>query len=109
MDTGTTSTEVDPAVEGVARIKAHMPATYRAIQERSALVGKVAFGLVRRGLRGETNCFWACERGHVSGTPFSDDEIERDIAQLMVQFGSTFVVIWGKEAVPQAGGVDGKG
>jgi hypothetical protein len=90
-----TAEEVQAALE---MIKGQMPETYKCIQAKAALVGKMAFALVRRGIKGEVNCFWACERGLVTGTPFADSEIERDIAQLMVQFGSTFVCIWGKEA-----------
>jgi len=105
VDSSKASTEKDPAEEGIARIKASMPETYKSIQAKAQQVGKVAFALVRAGLRGKENAFWACERGHVVGTPFADHEIERDIAQLMVQFGSTFVCIWGKEAV--GGAADG--
>lgn len=93
--------------ERLTLIRSSMPETYRAIQERSALVGGAAFRLVRLGLRGQANCFWACEGGHVVGTPFSDHEIQRDIAQLMVQFGSTFVCVWGREAVPVVEGAHG--
>jgi hypothetical protein len=93
MDTGAAA--VDP--KGLADDQGQMPETYKSVQEGGG--GRQgAFALVRRALKGEANCFWACERGHVVGTPFADDEIERDIAQLMVQFGSTFVCIWGKEA-----------
>jgi hypothetical protein len=99
MDTGAA------VEEGLARIKGQMPETYKSIQVKAASAGKVAFALVRRGLRGEANCFWACERGHVVGTPFSDQEVTRDVAQLLVQFGGTFVCIWGKESLP--GGSDG--
>jgi hypothetical protein len=99
MDSMDTGAAADPAVEGIALIKAQMPKTYESIQARAAQAGNVAYTLVRRGLRGEANCFWACERGCVVGTPFFDNEISRDIAQLMVQFGSTYVCIWGKEGV----------
>jgi hypothetical protein len=84
--------------ETIALIKAQMPETYKSIQAKADAVGKIAFALVRRGIKGEPNCFWACERGYVVGAPFADSEIERDIAHLMVQFGSTFVCIWGREA-----------
>lgn len=89
--------------EGLATIKGSMPETYKAIQSKSEEVGPLAFALVRRALRGESNCFWACERGHVVGRPFADQEIGRDIAHLLVQFGCTFVCIWGKEALPSGG------
>lgn len=94
MDTRTANVE-----EVLALIKAQMPETYRSIQAKAAGVGKVAYALVRRGIKGEANAFWACERGHVVGTPFAENEIARDVAQLMVQFGSAFVCVWGKEGV----------
>jgi hypothetical protein len=78
-------------------IREQMPETYKAIQAK-AVERSDAYGLVRRGLRGEANCFWACERGHVVGTPFAGHEIERDVAHLMVQFGATFVCLWGAAA-----------
>lgn len=81
-----------------------MPQTYKSVQDRAARMCKHVFALVRRGLRGEANCFWAMEAGHVVGTPFKDQEVERDIAQLMVQFGAVHVVIWGQpDAQAQAG------
>lgn len=104
MDTATAAPENDTADRAIAVIKAQMPETYKSIQAKANRVGRLAFALVRRALKGEPNCFWACERGHVVGTPFRDDEIERDIAQLMVQFGTTSVCIWGRESWPQAQG-----
>lgn len=81
----------------IASIKANMPETYKSIQSKAAEIGKPAFALVRRGLRGEANCFYAFERGHVVGTPFSLVEVTRDIAQLMVTFGCSHVCIWSSE------------
>lgn len=78
----------------IANIKANMPETYKSIQAKAATMGKPAFGLVRRGLRGEANCFYAFERGHVVGTPFALGEVTRDIAQYMVTFGVTYYCIW---------------
>ena len=78
----------------IADIKAHMPETYKAIQAKATEIGKPAFALVRRGLRGEANCFYAFERGHVVGTPFSLADITRDIAQYMVTFGVSHVCVW---------------
>lgn len=84
----------------IAQIKQHMPETYKSIQAKAASIGTPAFGLVRRGLRGESNCFWAMERGRVVGTPFSQSEITRDVAQYMVTFGCTYVCIWAAPATP---------
>lgn len=94
----------------IANIKANMPETYKSIQAKARPVkdsaGKVAyenpeaFSLVRRGLRGEPNCFYAFERGHVVGTPFNLVEITRDIAQYMVTFGVTHACIWAAPDLP---------
>lgn len=90
-------------------IKTKMPETYKAIQARENGVtedfdgkpvvvipayGSGIYSLVRRGLRGEANCFWAMEAGHVMGTPFSLQKINRDIALYMVQFGCLHVCIF---------------
>lgn len=87
------------AVEAaVATIKAQMPATYASIQAKAAELGPAAFAMVRRSLKGAPNLFWAMERGHVMGTPFSADHpIAADVAQALVQFGAGSVVIWGQE------------
>ena len=103
MDTGTAAKDEAQVAEGLALIKGRMPETYKSIQGKAAAIGRVAFALVRRSLRGEANCFWACERGHVVGTPFNEQEISRDVAQCMVQFGATFVCIWGQEAAAPGG------
>ncbi len=88
----------------IANIKANMPETYKSIQTKARpgkeSAGKVvyenpeAFSLVRRGLRGEANCFYAFERGHVVGTPFNLVEINRDIADYMDRFGVEHVCVW---------------
>lgn len=72
-------------------IKTRMPETYKSIQEKASKVGNKAYELVRRALRGEPNCFWAMENGHVVGTPFSMPEVSRDLAQFMVSFGCAHV------------------
>lgn len=82
----------------IARIKAYMPEVYQAIQAKAAAIGKPAFGLVRRGLRGEANCFYAFERGYVVGTPFNQADVMPEIAKYMVQFGCMHIVVWAGEA-----------
>ena len=81
-----------------------MPHTYAAIQAKAAEMGRAAFGLVRRGLAGEPNCFWAMEAGHVAGTPFAAGHpINAAVAEAMVSFGARRVVIWAESATqPQA-------
>jgi hypothetical protein len=89
MDTGQQSVEAH-----IAEIKAYMPETYKSIQAKAAKVGNTAYALVKRSLKGEANCFWACERGWVKGTPFSTGEIQRDVAQYMVSLGCAHVCIF---------------
>lgn len=82
---------------GIAEIKAHMPEIYAAIQAKSVEIGKPAFALVRRGLKGEANAFYAFERGRVVGTPFvgPHEGLMADVAMTMVQFGVKHVAMWG--------------
>lgn len=84
--------------QGLNTIKTRMPEVYAAVQAKAAAIGPAAFGLVRRGLRGEPLCFWAMERGHVVGTPFAGHPVQAEVAQHMVQFGCTHVCIWGEVA-----------
>lgn len=78
----------------VGEIKAYMPETYKSIQAKASELGKEAFALVRAGLRGEPNKFWAMEAGRVMGTPFSMREINAEVALAMVQWGCAHVCIW---------------
>ena len=78
----------------IQQIKSFMPETYKSIQAKAERIGNDAFSLVRRGLRGEANCFWAMEAGRVVGTPFTLVEVQRDIAQYMVTFGCAHVCIF---------------
>lgn len=84
----------------IASIKANMPQVYQAIQARAQAVGKVAFAFVRRGLRGEANCFYAFERGHVVGTPFNRTDVMPTTAYYMVAFGCDHIVIWWDDGQP---------
>lgn len=91
----------------INQIKQYMPETYKSIQDKAAAIGKPAYGLVRRALKGEPNCFYAFERGRVVGTPFSVAEIARDVAQYMVTFGCTYVCIWAESTIQTPGGTNG--
>jgi len=95
MDTRTASDE--EVQQHIAEIKAHMPETYKAIQAEAAKVGRQAFAMVRAGLRGEPNRFWAMERGWVKGCPFGVVDIAADAAWAMVAWGSTYVCIFGSQ------------
>lgn len=83
---------------GLELIKTRMPETYKSIKDRAAAVGNEAYAYVRRGLRGEPNCFYAFEAGHVVGTPFTLREVARDIAQYMVTFGVAHCCVWAEPA-----------
>lgn len=89
----------------VQQIKAQMPDTYEAIKAKASEIGNDAYALVRRGLRGEANCFYAVERGHVVGTPFDMGDVQAEMARYMVRFGCTFLVMW----APVPAAVAGKG
>ena len=76
----------------ITDIKRFMPETYKAIQAKAAIIGNLAYEQVRRGLRGEANCFYAFEGGRVVGTPYTMD-VQADVAASMVQWGCTYVCI----------------
>jgi len=80
--------------EQIQTIKTKMPETYRDIQKRADKIGALAFALVKRGLRGEPDCFWAMEGGYVMGTPFKLEDSSRDLAWYMVSFGCLHVCIF---------------
>lgn len=84
----------DRVQQGLQTIKLKMPQTYASIQAKALEVGQGAYGLVRRGLRGEPRCFWAMEAGYVVGTPFDGHPVQAAVAQQMVQLGCTHVCIW---------------
>lgn len=91
MDTQTTAKRnVDAEI---AVIKSKMPGVYQSIKDQAAK-GQGVFEVVRRGLRGEPNCFYAIEGGHVMGTPFKDTTIMDDMAALMVRYGKASVCIF---------------
>lgn len=79
-------------------IKTRMPNVYRAIQDKAAVIGNEAYGLVRRGLLGQPRCFYAFEAGNVVGTPFAGHPVTAQAALAMVRFGCTHVCIWGGAA-----------
>lgn len=105
MDTSTAKVDVGALIEDIKRF---MPETYAAIQQRAYEIGNDAFVQVRKGLRGEPNCFYAFERGRVMGTPFSVTDIMDVVAVNMVRFGCAHVCIWAMaEAKPAQGATDG--
>ena len=102
MDTTKTPAKSPADVEAVIdTIKRHMPETYKSIQLKASELGKGAYGLVRNGIKGQPNCFYAFERGHVVGTPFTVPDMARDVAWLMVTLGVDHAVVWAEQAVQQ--------
>lgn len=89
----------------IAFIKQQMPLTYQSIQRRAADQGNGVFGLVRKGIKGQTNCFWATERGHVVGTPFVSLSAADQTADTIRQFGCAHVCMLAE--LPAAGGGHG--
>lgn len=97
MDTTKTPDQIEAFVaEQLAIIKGRMPETYKSIQARAqeSDLGKRAFALVRRGIRGEVNCFYAVEAGYVVGSPFNMPEIIGPVAELVLKFGCGFLIMW---------------
>lgn len=82
-------------------IRQHMPETYRAIQAKAAEIGNLAYQLVREGIKGQANRFYAIERGRVVGTPF-DLAVQAELAAYIVQFGCQHLVMWSPDAVKGA-------
>lgn len=80
----------------IGEIKAHMPETYKAIQAKAVEIGNQAYVLVRAGLRGEPNRFWAMEAGHVMGTPFNLLDMQEEVAVQMVRWGCAHACIFGQ-------------
>ena len=76
--------------QGQQLIKAKMPSTYAKIKAEAEKDARV-WGLVRRGLTGEANCFWAVECGQTVGSPFVGAVGLDWAAQAMAQFGCAYV------------------
>lgn len=96
MDTETTPEQMAAFVaQQIDVIKHHMPETYKAIQERGKPddLGRKVFDLVRRGIRGEPNCFYAVEAGHVVGTGFNMPEVTGPIAINILTMGCGFLIM----------------
>lgn len=76
-------------------IKSGMPETYRAIQDKAEVAGALVWPMVRRGMAGQPNCFYALERRQFVGTPFAQCDITDMVAGNMVRFGVDSFVIFG--------------
>lgn len=89
----TNTTASNDVTQQIADIKTHMPNVYRSITDRAEDLGNAVYAMVRRGLRGEANCFYAFEKGRVVGTPFASPSVQDDVAVNMVRFGVAHVVV----------------
>lgn len=106
MDTKSAE-QIEAAVQqDIAEIKAHMPETYKEIQAKAAEIGSLAFALVRAGLRGVPNRFWAMERGWVKGTPFNALGVQDVVAVQLVRWGCAHVCIFGQPVEEVQDGAD---
>ena len=79
----------------IEQIKGNMPETYRAIQDKAEVAGALVWPMVRRGMAGQPNCFYAMERRQFVGTPFASPSIQDDVAINMVRFGCESFVVFG--------------
>ncbi|WP_156362897.1 hypothetical protein [Xylophilus sp. Leaf220] len=91
MDTRTPAIDVAAAIND---IRSNMPETYQAIKAKADQIGSEAYALVRRGIKGEPNCFYAMEGGRVVGHPFNLPGLPGNIASLVLQFGCRHMVWW---------------
>lgn len=105
MDGTTTNEPVVDVQARLAEIKAHMPMTYAAVNEKAAAIGGEAYRYLRQGIRGEPNKFYAIENGRVVGTPFDLPGVQDELARVIVQWGCVFLIMWAPEA--QKGTTDG--
>lgn len=97
-------TQMTPAVDvdrKLDEIKRNMPGVYASIQAKATQFGREVFVLVRRGLRGEPDCFYAIEDARVVGTPFNANHPDMTILALsMVEFGMAHATIWPEQLAP---------
>lgn len=91
MDTETAKKE--RVARQIELVKAHMPKTYQHIKDRAEDIGQVAWTLVRRGMAGEANCFYAIENRCVVGAPFDRSDTTDMFAGQIVRFGCEFMAI----------------
>lgn len=76
--------------QGQQRIKTLMPEVYKTIC-RYAEKDSNVWRIVRLGLIGRPDQFWACEAGHVAGAPFTQFKRAVEVSRLMARFGCAHV------------------
>lgn len=85
--------------EQIGEIKRFMPETYAAIQAKAKAIGNQAFVWVRRGLRGEPNCFFAVEDRREVGTAFDRGDIMSELQRCRRLYGHVNIVLFASEGV----------
>lgn len=90
MDTGTAVLDVSDKLE---LIKTKMPELYQLIRDRARIDGGLVYELVRRGLRGEKNCFYGWQNGYIVGTRFDTVDVDYHLALGMIEFGAATVCL----------------
>lgn len=109
MDTLATNRSDEHVKQDLHTIRTRMPKLYEAISQRAKAQPGV-YGLVRRGLRGESNCFYGMEAGHVMGAPFAGErwaKVADVLRESAMQFGFGFVVMWGDAPAGEQGEAHG--
>jgi hypothetical protein len=66
---------------------------------KAAVVGNEVFVWVRRGLRGEPNCFFAIEGSRVVGQPFNRGDVRSELVRWQGLYGAVDVVFFATEGV----------
>jgi hypothetical protein len=89
----------------VQQIRRHMPMTYEAIKRKADEIGNVAYSLVRLGIAGKPNTFYAIEADRAVGTAFVNVQGADALAEYIRQFGCQFLILWAADA--QQGGDHG--
>ena len=74
-------------------IKTHMPNVKQMLKDKAEELGSGVWKLMRRGMAGERNCFYAFEARCVVGTPFNAPSVLDHVAVNMVHFGVVHVMV----------------
>jgi hypothetical protein len=76
----------------LATIAQRMPLTTDWVKQRRREWGnEYVTGMIRRGMQGERNCFYAIEAGHFIGTPFDWNEKLMFAVSMSVLTGAKFI------------------
>lgn len=85
-----------------------MPRVWEAIEARREEFGADHVAdCIRRGMAGEPDWFYAFERGHVVGTPFTCDPALTEFIGLAAVIGGRYVFVMRPPAANNEGGANG--